>query len=198
MTVIYRPVPGYDDLYAGMDASIVLAGVGELEQKAYGNSKYLAVSIPKAGIRHVHTLMATAYLGPKPKGYHTRHGPLGKLENRIENLCYGTNGDNQRDSVREGTHRNTSKTQCSQGHDYTPENTYIAPSGGRQCRKCRYISNQNGLPPMVRGRHASPEQIQEIIASANLTVSNREIARMVGVSPQTVARHRPAKSRKRS
>lgn len=25
---------------------------------------------------------------------------------------------------------------CPQGHEYTPENTYMSPSGGRRCRKC--------------------------------------------------------------
>jgi hypothetical protein len=34
------------------------------------------------------------------------------------------------------------KTHCPQGHEYTPENTYITPKRGwRQCRKCRYTNN---------------------------------------------------------
>jgi hypothetical protein len=28
------------------------------------------------------------------------------------------------------------KTHCVHGHEYTPENTYIDPSGGRRCRQC--------------------------------------------------------------
>lgn len=32
---------------------------------------------------------------------------------------------------------NARKTTCPQGHDYTPENTYTPPSGGRQCKQCR-------------------------------------------------------------
>jgi len=28
-------------------------------------------------------------------------------------------------------------TQCPQGHDYTPENTYYPPKGGKECRECR-------------------------------------------------------------
>jgi hypothetical protein len=27
-------------------------------------------------------------------------------------------------------------TQCPYGHEYTAENTYIGPTGGRRCRKC--------------------------------------------------------------
>lgn len=33
--------------------------------------------------------------------------------------------------------RNAVKTWCDQGHEYTPENTYIPPRGGRDCRVCR-------------------------------------------------------------
>lgn len=29
-----------------------------------------------------------------------------------------------------------SRTQCPAGHDYTPENTYVRPNGGRKCRTC--------------------------------------------------------------
>ena len=32
---------------------------------------------------------------------------------------------------------NAAKTRCDYGHDYTPENTYIDPDGGRECRTCR-------------------------------------------------------------
>lgn len=28
------------------------------------------------------------------------------------------------------------KNQCTKGHSYTPENTYVAPSGNRRCRIC--------------------------------------------------------------
>lgn len=29
------------------------------------------------------------------------------------------------------------KTHCPSGHPYSPENTYVSPAGGRQCRECR-------------------------------------------------------------
>jgi hypothetical protein len=31
---------------------------------------------------------------------------------------------------------NAAKTHCKRGHEFTPENTYIAPSGSRSCRTC--------------------------------------------------------------
>ena len=32
---------------------------------------------------------------------------------------------------------NRDKTHCPQGHEYTPENTYIPRRGGRNCRRCK-------------------------------------------------------------
>jgi hypothetical protein len=48
------------------------------------------------------------------------------------------------------------KTHCPQGHEYTPENTYIKPNGGQRCRTChrqkeaaRWAAN----PEQGRARH---------------------------------------------
>jgi hypothetical protein len=32
---------------------------------------------------------------------------------------------------------NARKTHCWQGHEFTPENTYTTPTGGRSCRECQ-------------------------------------------------------------
>jgi hypothetical protein len=37
---------------------------------------------------------------------------------------------------------NARKTHCPRGHEYTPENTYVNPAGGRECRACRCISTE--------------------------------------------------------
>lgn len=34
---------------------------------------------------------------------------------------------------------NAAKTHCPQGHEYTPENTYLWRHGGRICRTCRWL-----------------------------------------------------------
>lgn len=61
-----------------------------------------------------------------------------KTDNRVENLYWGSNGDNQRDSVRHGTHPMARKTHCPHGHEYTPENTYSrVRADGRNHRVCR-------------------------------------------------------------
>lgn len=38
--------------------------------------------------------------------------------------------------------RNKAKTHCPHGHEYTPENTRIEKNGGRSCRKCKAIREQ--------------------------------------------------------
>jgi hypothetical protein len=37
---------------------------------------------------------------------------------------------------------NAAKTHCPQGHEYTPENTYLQPKGSRACRVCLRESNR--------------------------------------------------------
>lgn len=52
---------------------------------------------------YVHRLVGEAFLGPLPPGLETRHGPGGKTDNRLSNLCYGTASENQLDRARDGT-----------------------------------------------------------------------------------------------
>ncbi len=57
----------------------------------------------------------------------------------IEHLRAGTPQDNMDDREKRGRHHNTVKTHCSQGHEFTPENTYtssIALNGWRKCKTC--------------------------------------------------------------
>lgn len=44
------------------------------------------------------------------------------------------------ENMRRGTGRdriNAAKTHCIRGHEFTIENTYVNPKGGRQCKECR-------------------------------------------------------------
>lgn len=148
---IFRPVPDYPDLYAGMDGTIVHGGKGELAQKVYGgrSHQYLEVHIPGTGVKMtmVHVLVAAAFLGPRPDGMQVRHADGDRFNNHLSNLCYGTSKDNTDDAIRHGTHTsliNKQKTHCPQGHEYTPENTYTPPGTCyRGCRTCRAIHAKN-------------------------------------------------------
>jgi hypothetical protein len=120
MKEIWKDIEGYEGIYQVSDQGrvkslrrIVRCGgapfqVRERILKPHGNSKsgHLSVNLSYEGqqkTNRVHTLLATAFLGPCPKGKEVRHGPNGVSDNSVSNICYGTRSDNQMDRVRDGT-----------------------------------------------------------------------------------------------
>ena len=51
---------------------------------------------------------------------------------------------------------NARKTHCPASHEYTPENTYIAPNGQRECRQCSRLRKRRAY----RARAAAKEARQ--------------------------------------
>ena len=106
---MHRPVPDYDDLYAGMDGSLVEAGRGELVQHEAKKKRgpktrgYFDVRVGGRSLK-VHQLVAAAFLGPCPPGMEVRHANGQKDDNRLENLSYGTHQENMQDAIAAGTH----------------------------------------------------------------------------------------------
>lgn len=98
--------------------------------------------------RLVHQVVAEAFHGPRPAGMETRHRDGDVLNNRSDNLVYGTHGDNMDDAVRHGTHHQTRKTQCPKGHPL-PE-----PVRGRR-RVCRPCANRQSRESRARKRGGS-------------------------------------------
>lgn len=99
----------------------------------------------------VHSLVALAYIGPKPDGYVICHNDGNPLNNNADNLRYGTYTDNQYDRVKHGTHSSSVKTHCPSGHPYSGGNLRISPNGvdkhgnpkfKRRCRECANIQNR--------------------------------------------------------
>lgn len=102
---------------------------------------HLRVTLSRSGSTYrvfVHTLVLTAFIGPRPDGNVARHGKGGSLDNSPENLSWGTISDNVRDEVAHGTHANTKKTRCPRGHLLQPFNSY--PRGSKKHRSCRACS----------------------------------------------------------
>lgn len=88
---------------------------------------------------HLHTLVLTAFIGPRPEGLEGRHLNGDQTDNRLANLAWGTRSENQQDRVAHGSYE---RTHCSHGHEFTPENTYVPKGKGlRSCRQC-HADNQ--------------------------------------------------------
>lgn len=85
----------------------------------------------------VHQAVMWAFHGPTPYGLEICHNNGIPDDNRLENLRFDTPSENQRDKTRHGKHNHGNKTHCHRGHEFTPDNTYLIPSGGRSCKTCR-------------------------------------------------------------
>lgn len=143
-----KPVLGYEGRYEVSDAGeiISLLGLKERVLKPHSGatwmSRHCRVGLHDGGgrttqkTRLVHQLVAEAFLPPKPfPEAEIRHKDGNHLNNRADNLEWGTKSENVLDQVRDGVHNNARKTHCKRGHEFTPENT-IRRATGRQCRTC--------------------------------------------------------------
>lgn len=82
----------------------------------YRNGRWLRVSYDSDGYpqvilctnkkrrnRKIHRLVLETYVGPCPNGMECRHLNGNPVDNRLENLCWGTKSENQMDSLKHGT-----------------------------------------------------------------------------------------------
>lgn len=145
----WKPVPGHEGRYAISDQGRVRTFVHPRRGSDGILAAPVAVSIgyrrvllykgdgsPREPVL-VHRLVCEVFNGPGLPGQIVRHLNGDPMDNRAENLAWGTQSDNMYDAVSHGTHRMTPKTRCPHDHEFTPENTYIDPSGKRGCLKCR-------------------------------------------------------------
>ena len=148
----WRPVPDFEDRYE-------VSSHGRIKRTAPGKGTHpnkirkLRVHTTPSGVPYayidlhskegakrvfsVHRLVALAFHGTPPPEHEVRHLDGNPLNNHAHNLTWGTKSENANDRKRHGTDRNLAKTECRNGHLYSPENTYVVPSTGeRHCRTC--------------------------------------------------------------
>ncbi|ACI12645.1 HNH endonuclease [Mycobacterium phage Ramsey] len=157
----WRPVVGFEGLYEvsnlgrvrsldhfarGRSGSKRLIR-GRVLRPAPRTSGHLTVALGRnGGSKDVHTLVATAFIGPRPEGMECCHQDGDPTNNRVENLRWDTRSANRLDSVRHGTHQAVKKTHCKHGHEFTPENTLVQRGKHRRCRECHRLDSQKGYP----------------------------------------------------
>lgn len=106
----------------------------------------MQVSIGRGRNRSVHVLVAEAFLGPRPDGLMVCHNDNDPTNNVVANLRYDTQSSNVLDSVDVRSHRQTRKTHCIRGHEFSPHNTIQRASRkGRICRTCRDARNRGQI-----------------------------------------------------
>jgi hypothetical protein len=106
MKECWRPAVGFEGLYEISDQGQV-RGLrrGRILAQFPDEQGYLRVWLSRNGqasVHRVHRLVGEAFLGPRPTGMQTRHGPGGIRDNRVINLCYGTAIENAEDKDRDG------------------------------------------------------------------------------------------------
>lgn len=141
MSEQWRTVPGYGGQYRVSDQGQVLSlmrGAPHMLSPWTVKTGHVKVRLggrrEPAG-RYVHQLVLEAFVGPRPEGLVARHLNGDPTDNRPENLAWGTQSENQYDSVRHGTHPEATKTHCKRGHEFTAANTRHH-KGSRYCRTC--------------------------------------------------------------
>lgn len=112
----WLPVPGYEGRYDVSDLGRVrsrkkdrrTASRGGVLKPGLNGAGYLIVVLYRGRERWtvaIHRLVLLAFVGPCPDGQEVRHGPNGRLDNRLSQLRYGTPCENYEDQRRDGTAR---------------------------------------------------------------------------------------------
>lgn len=108
-----------------------------------GTRGYLQVCI-KRQTKNVHVLVAEAFLGKRPEGYHVCHKDGNKHNNKISNLRYGTPKENWNDfrNNPQNTKHAIARMFCPAGHELSGNNLVISQlrRGWRSCLSCSRAS----------------------------------------------------------
>ena len=169
----WKPVTGYEGIYEvsnhgrvrSVDRTVtrsdgrVCRRKGKILRTTPNQDGYPRANLSTQGksqVRHVHALVAEAFIGPRPDGVDVCHGDGDPANNRLDNLRYGTRSENMLDAVRHGTDHNAAKTHCPRGHELSAEN--VPPSatkrGWRTCLACKrargYVHRHPELKPQLQ------------------------------------------------
>lgn len=153
----WLPVVGYEGLYSVSDlgrvrseARVILRKDGRqqrilerIKKSPVDGRGYPRVALyrpdhPNGETLLVHRLVMEAFVGPCGDGLEVCHNNNIPTDPRLVNLRYGTRSENLLDKRIHGTHNNSNKTHCPQGHAYDAVNTYYdRKRNARHCKACK-------------------------------------------------------------
>ena len=76
---------------------------GRMLRPGKASHGYFTVALGRGNSRTVHSLVAEAFIGPRPEGCEVLHADGSRDNNRAANLRYGTRSENNLDAVKHGT-----------------------------------------------------------------------------------------------
>lgn len=148
---VWRPIHGWEGLYEVSSEGRVrsLPRVDALGRPIGGHVlspwsqapgyRALRLSVDGAQRKYfIHTLVAEAFIEPRPSGLEVCHNDGDPSNNHVANLRWDTHSNNLRDTVLHGRNRQALRTECVNGHAFDEVNTALRAGGrGRDCRTCQ-------------------------------------------------------------
>jgi len=170
----WRPIPGYEGNYEVSDLGrvrsldrVLTCGsqrrrfTGQILSQFPNGEGRPTASINRDGRPRrvlVHRLVLLAFVGEPPAGHVACHNDGDCTNNRLSNLRWDTERENQLDIVRHGRHWSAQKTHCPQGHAYAGSNLVTGSRGGRACRTCRNAGMRERYRARVAAARAATEE----------------------------------------
>ncbi len=221
---VWLPVPDYDGLYSVSNLGRVRKEEHTVyygdhrdfrkepqkikKQQLSSNKKYLFTTLSKdKKTIHVgvHRIMAWAFFGEQKEGIEVRHKNGNSLDNRIENLCYGTKSDNMKDAIKHGTFQMSEWHSCAKlTNDQVKE--IILSTENYQIIARRFGIHPNTVHKLRRGEvrkhdsklflHLQPKKPRpnkfDLLSSEQLNILNdhsitqRDAGKLIGVPQRTI------------
>lgn len=135
---IWKPVVGFPPFEVSTHGRIYSHRSNRILRGTVAAVGYRTVSCGYGDTRYVHALVGEAFIGPRPEGYVMRHLDGDRLNNRVENLLWGTPRENALDTLDHGHHELVNRVACPREHLLVLPNLVACEwrGGHRECLAC--------------------------------------------------------------